>query len=79
VFDSVTKTDLLSSQLFVSSYSIRELSPRDGSDVWQLLKKGNLYFQAVLGGKIVAVTSDDAPTGGSNPSCGYQLDLIETK
>ncbi|MCG3148036.1 MAG: hypothetical protein PCFJNLEI_01478 [Verrucomicrobiae bacterium] len=76
VVDRVHDMNLLADQIMVGSYSVRQLAPRTGEDLWEFLKAGDLYHCTVVDGHVVAVTSSDPPTGRSNPTCPYELVVI---
>jgi hypothetical protein len=76
VIDRVHDMNLLANQIMVGSYSVRQISPKSGKDVWMFLKAGDLYHCTTVHGVVVAVTAADPPSGRTNPSCPYELVVI---
>lgn len=80
VLDEVTRVQLLASQgPFVGHHAIRCLSPRNGKDVWKYLKQGDVYHHELVGRKIFLVSAEDPPAGRFNPSCNYNIQIVESK
>ena len=80
VFDRHEQMDLLGNNgLSGGLCSVRCLSPRNGSEKWSLVQKGQMYQQELTGKKVFVVTSIDPPAGRMNPTCAYQLQIVEAK
>lgn len=77
VLDRIDQVNLIANQAGVGNYSARRLNPRNGDDIWRLLKPGDLYHYTMCQGKMTVVTADDPPTRGG--VLGYDLRIIDAK
>lgn len=80
VVDTLSKLHLFSgSDMFAGHLSVRGISPRNGKDDWTYLAKAQLYRLQLFDRKLFLVVAEEAPAGRTNPSCNYQLRVIEKK
>ena len=80
VADATEQVDLLASAgLFQGYYSVRQLNPRNGADVWSYVAKGILFDARIMAESPFLITATDPPTGRRNPTCVYELQTITGK
>ncbi len=78
VADSTEQLNLLAATgLFQGYYSVRQLNPRTGADVWRYIAKGALVNAHILGDTPFIVAMTDPPTGRQNPVGTYLLQIVE--
>lgn len=80
VADATERVDLLApSGLTQCYYSIRQLDPRTGADLWYIVDKGILVDAHLLGNNPLLVVLPNPPSGGKNPVGTYRLQLVKAR
>jgi hypothetical protein len=79
VADGTERLDLVGANLIQGYYSVRQLNPRTGADVWRYLAKGALVDAQLIGHTPFVVVMTDPPTGRQNPVGTYLLQIIEAR
>lgn len=80
VADATEQLNLLApSGLFQGYYSVRQLNPRTGADLWCYVAKGALVDAQLIGETPLIIAMTDPPTGRHKPVGTYLLQLIEAK
>jgi outer membrane protein assembly factor BamB len=80
VVDTLSKVHLFSgSDMFAGHLSVRSISPRNGKDDWTYLAKAQLYRMQLIDRKLFLVVAEESPAGRMNPTCNYQLRILEKK
>lgn len=79
VADDTDRVNLLAPAGIIETYySIRQLNPRTGADLWHIIDKGSLADAHLLGRSPLLVVLPHPPAGRINPTGSYRLQLVET-
>ncbi len=80
VADATEQMNLLAaSGPFQGYYSVRQINPRNGDDVWSYVAKGLLYEAHTADEKPFLIAAEDLPSGRKNPVGTYLLQVVEGK